>query len=106
MLVIDANVAVAACAKEEGFAELGDELSAPPLMWSEARANLHLELFKQAITAEDAAIMHGRLEACPVSRQDPPELGRRAWELAERSAGDAPTTPNTSRSPKSSAVAS
>lgn len=84
MLVIDANVAVAACAKEEGFAELGDELAAPPLMWSEARANLHLELFKQAITAEDAAIMHERLEACPVKREDPSELGRRAWELAER----------------------
>jgi hypothetical protein len=44
MLVIDANVAVAACAEEKAFAELGDELSAPPLMWSEARANLHLEL--------------------------------------------------------------
>ncbi|MGA9315403.1 MAG: type II toxin-antitoxin system VapC family toxin [Solirubrobacteraceae bacterium] len=84
MLVIDANVAVAACAKEEGFAELGDELAAPPLMWSEARANLHLELFKQAITAEDAAIMHERLETCPVTRQDPPELGRTAWNLAER----------------------
>jgi predicted nucleic acid-binding protein len=84
MLVIDANVAVAACAEREGFAELGDELAAPPLMWSEARANLHLELFKQAISAEDAAIMHERLETCPVMRQDPPELGRRAWELAER----------------------
>jgi predicted nucleic acid-binding protein len=84
MLVIDANVAVAACAEEKGFTELGDELSAPPLMWLEARANLHLELFKQAITAEDAAIMHKRLEECPVQRQDPPELGRRAWELAER----------------------
>lgn len=48
MLVIDANVAVAACAMEDGFAELGNELSAPPLMWSEARANLHLELFKGA----------------------------------------------------------
>jgi predicted nucleic acid-binding protein len=53
-------------------------------MWSEARTNLHLELFKQAITAEDAAIMHKRLEECPVQRQDPPELGRRAWALAER----------------------
>jgi predicted nucleic acid-binding protein len=42
MLVIDANVAVAACAKEDGFTELGDELSAPPLMWSEARANVAL----------------------------------------------------------------
>lgn len=28
--------------------------------------------------------MHERLEACPVKREDPPELGRRAWELAER----------------------
>ncbi|MGA7704978.1 MAG: type II toxin-antitoxin system VapC family toxin [Solirubrobacteraceae bacterium] len=84
MLVIDANVAVAACAEENGFDKLGDELAAPPLMWSEARANLHLELFKQAITAEDAAIMHKRLEECSVQRQDPPELGRRAWELAER----------------------
>ncbi len=33
MLVVDANVAVAA---PEGFAELGDvDLMAPPLMWSE-----------------------------------------------------------------------
>ncbi len=84
MLVIDANVAVAACAQENGFAELGDELSAPPLMWSEARANLHLELFKGEITAEDAAIKHKRLEQCPVQREDPDDLGQRAWDLAER----------------------
>jgi len=84
MLVIDANVAIAACAKENGFTELEDELAAPPLMWSEARANLHLELFKGAIEHEDATIMHERLEACPVQRVDPPYLGKRAWELAER----------------------
>lgn len=53
-------------------------------MWSEARANLHLELFKGAIEHEDAAIMHERLEACPVRRAEPPELGKRAWALAER----------------------
>jgi predicted nucleic acid-binding protein len=84
MLVIDANVAVAACAKQDGFAAIGEELSAPPLMWSEARANLHLELFKGAIEREDAEVMHQRLERCPVQRHDPPDLGRRAWELAER----------------------
>lgn len=84
MLVIDANVAVAACAQENGFADLGEELSAPPLMWSEARANLHLELFKGEIEHEDAEIMHTRLEQCPVRREDPPDLGTRAWELAER----------------------
>lgn len=53
-------------------------------MWSEARANLHLELFKGAIEREDAMIMHQRLEACPVRRVDPSDLGVRAWELAER----------------------
>lgn len=84
MFVIDANVAVAACAKENGFAELGNELAAPPLMWSEARANLHLELFKGAIERGDAAIMYERLEACPAQRMDPPDLGKRAWDLAER----------------------
>jgi predicted nucleic acid-binding protein len=31
----------------------------------------------------NAAIMHGRLEDCPVQRQDPSELGRQAWEVAE-----------------------
>jgi hypothetical protein len=36
MLVLDAKVVVAACAKPEGFADLGEaELVAPPLMWSE-----------------------------------------------------------------------
>jgi hypothetical protein len=36
MLVLDANVAVAACAEPEGFADLGEtELVASPLMWSE-----------------------------------------------------------------------
>lgn len=53
-------------------------------MWSETRANLHLELFKGGIEREDATIMHQRLEACPVRRMDPPDLGERAWELAER----------------------
>jgi hypothetical protein len=72
----------------------------------EALSNLHLELFKQAITAEDAEIMHERLEACPVKREDPPELGRRAWELAERFGWAALTTQNTSRSPRSLIVAS
>lgn len=52
-------------------------------MWSEARANLHLSLINGEITAEDAAIMHERLDNCPVARKDPPGLGRQAWQLAE-----------------------
>jgi hypothetical protein len=37
MLVIDANVAVRACGRANGFTELSDEaLVARPLMWSES----------------------------------------------------------------------
>lgn len=83
MLVIDANVAMAACSGEDGFAALGKELASVPLMWSEARSTLHLRLAKDEISREDAEIIHGRLESCPVKRVDPPELGAEAWRLAE-----------------------
>lgn len=84
MLVIDANVAAAACGGEgDGFEALGDELVSVPLMWSEARASLHLKLHKGEISREDAEIIHARLESCPVERVDPPELGPEAWRIAE-----------------------
>jgi predicted nucleic acid-binding protein len=84
VLVVDANVARAACGGEgDGFAVLGDELVSIPLMWSEARASLHLALLKGEIGRDDGEIIHDRLEICPVARLDPPELGREAWRLAE-----------------------
>jgi predicted nucleic acid-binding protein len=84
VLVIDANVARAACGGEgDGFAVLGDNLVSVPLMWSEARASLHLALSKGEIERSDAEIIHDRLENCPVDRVDPSELGREAWRLAE-----------------------
>ena len=84
MLVIDANVAAAACGGEgDGFKALGDELASVPLMWSEARSSLHLKLHKGEIGREDAEIIHARLESCPVERMDPPNLGSEAWRIAE-----------------------
>jgi predicted nucleic acid-binding protein len=84
MLVIDANVARAACGGEgDGFAVLGNELASVPLMWSEARASLHLALSKGEIGREDGEIIHDRLENCPVDRVDLPSLGKEAWRLAE-----------------------
>lgn len=84
MLVIDANVAAAACGGEgDGFKALGDELASVPLMWSEARASLHLKLHKGEIGREDAEIILARLESCPVERMDPPNLGAEAWRIAE-----------------------
>jgi len=84
VLVIDANVARAACGAEgDGFAVLGDALANVPLMWSEARASLHLQISKSEIGRDDGEIIHDRLEHCPVERVDPPGLGKEAWRLAE-----------------------
>jgi predicted nucleic acid-binding protein len=83
MLVLDANIAIAACARPNGFEYLGGELIGPPLMWSEARTILHLNSSKRAIDRGRALRLHARLEAAPVARIDPPELGREAWRLAD-----------------------
>lgn len=82
MLVIDANVAVAACARQNGFDELSDDLVSPPLLWSEARSTLHLQASKAEISIERAEHLHERLNAAPVKRLDPPNLGSETWQIA------------------------
>jgi predicted nucleic acid-binding protein len=82
VLVIDANVAVAACAKPDGFDDLREELVGPPLMWSEARSTLHLQAEKGEVSAERAERLHERLNAASVKRLDPPNLGAEAWRIA------------------------
>jgi len=83
LLVIDANVAVAACAKPNGFEVLGDELVAPPLPWSEGRSTLHLRATKGVVEAERARLLHKRLATGPIQRIDPPELGAVTWTIAD-----------------------
>ncbi|HEX2161386.1 MAG TPA: type II toxin-antitoxin system VapC family toxin [Thermoleophilaceae bacterium] len=82
MLVIDASAATAACARAEGFEALGDDLVAPPLMWSEVRANLHLQAFKRSISYDRADVLHERLGAASIRCENPSDLGRNAWALA------------------------
>ena len=83
MLVIDASVAVPACAAADGFSELGSEpLAAPPLMWSEARSALHETAWRGEIDAHDADTARLRLEDCPVERLEHRELGEEAWRIA------------------------
>ena len=83
MLVIDASVAVPACAAADGFAVLGSEtLAAPPLMWSEARSALHETAWRGEIDLHDAETARLRLEDCPVERLDRPKLGAEAWRIA------------------------
>lgn len=82
MLVVDASVASAACARPDGFTTLGDDLVAPPLMWSETRANLHLKAFKGEITFERADLLHHRLASASIEYRNPSALGANAWALA------------------------
>jgi len=82
VLVIDANVAVAACARSSGFDELPEDLVGPPLLWSEARSTLHLQATKGEVAAERAEHLHERLNAAPVKRLDPPNLGAETWRIA------------------------
>ena len=83
MLVIDANVAIAACARPSGFHELPDELAGPPLLWSEARSTLHLQATKNEISAERAEHLHERLNTAPIKRLDPADLGEETWRIAD-----------------------
>lgn len=83
-LVVDASVALSAGAAEEPLSGFADrDLVAPPLMWSEARATLHLNVWRERISAEDGKILHERLESLPVERRSPADLGGVAWRIAD-----------------------
>lgn len=84
MLVIDANVAVAACSSSGGFDRFGKrDLVAPGLMWSEALSTLHLLKWRSELTTEEAEDARTSLESCPVERREPRELGDETWRVAD-----------------------
>lgn len=82
MLVVDASAASAACVAQDGFTMLGDDLVAPPLMWSEVRSGFHLGMVKAELGVARAEALHGRLNAAPIRPSSPDGLGQRAWALA------------------------
>lgn len=83
MLVVDASVALEACATEDGFEPLPTELCAPALMWSEAASALHELMWRGQIEPEDATETFARLQRAPVKRRHHAALLRTAWEIAE-----------------------
>ena len=84
MLVLDASVAFSASRVDDGFTVLGhDELVAPGLMWSEARAALHEVMWRGELAAPQALAAHRRLEAAPVAVRSPAGLGAEAWRIAD-----------------------
>lgn len=83
MLVLDASVALPACASRDGFDVFGaEELIAPPLLWSESRSALHEALFRREISAVQALRTLEALDRAPIRARTPRRLSRRAWDLA------------------------
>lgn len=83
MLVVDASVAFRALDSPDGFALLGGELVAPPLLWSEARSVLHEGAWRRELSPERAVELQHRLEDAPVEQRQPAALGVTAWEIAD-----------------------
>jgi predicted nucleic acid-binding protein len=82
VLVIDASIAVYAAAA--GLGPLRDEdLVAPSLMWSEARAALHEAAWRGEIVPEDAEDALQALEELPIRSRSPRRLGAEAWKVAD-----------------------
>lgn len=83
-LVLDANVVVGTLSAVDGFASyVDDDPVAPPLMWSEARSTIREAAWRgdlQRVVADELA---RRLEAAPVARRAPRDLGHAAWRIAD-----------------------
>jgi predicted nucleic acid-binding protein len=83
MLVLDANVALRACAARD-FGPFGaDSLVAPPLLWSEARSALHEALWRREVSRAHAWATFEVLHSGRIDERSHPALGERAWHLAE-----------------------
>ncbi|MGH2711112.1 MAG: type II toxin-antitoxin system VapC family toxin [Actinomycetota bacterium] len=83
MLVVDASVAIPACSSPEGFEFFGgEELVAPPLLWSESRSALHEAMWRREISKDQAERSLAALEKAPIRVRTHRSLGRAAWDLA------------------------
>lgn len=84
MPVIDASVAVKVSLAETGFDRLrSEDLSAPPLLLSEASSALHELAWRQSVTRRLASEAFGRLLSAPIEIRRPERLSRDAWDVAE-----------------------
>jgi predicted nucleic acid-binding protein len=59
-------------------------LIAPPLLWSESASVLHELVWRGFSDPESGRAGLSFVESAPVLRVSPPELLRKAWEIAER----------------------
>ena len=83
MLVVDANVVLAAAQTDAAFEPLaGRRLIAPPLMWSEARSTLHVSVSRGLLARDEARVALGLIEQGPIEKRDDSRLGFEAWRIA------------------------
>ena len=83
MLVLDANVVLAACTQDGGFdAFVGEELVAPPLMWSEFLSSLHQGVWRGERTQDEANADLEALRAAPIRARSSRRLHHEAWQVA------------------------
>ena len=85
MLVLDANVLLAASSSRRGFELLEDEdLVGPPLLWSEARSALHVSLWRGLISRELAEQTLSFIESGKVKERKHRRLGAESWAIADQ----------------------
>jgi predicted nucleic acid-binding protein len=84
VLVLDANVALAAAARGGDFARLGEqELVAPPLLWPDARSALHVARVRGMVSEELALSSLASLESGQVRERRHRRLGAETWRIAD-----------------------
>lgn len=83
MLVIDASVALPASGSPHGFEVFGDDLIAPPLLWSEVRSVLHEAAWRRDISDEQARRSLHAFERAGIRARNPSRLGEVAWRIAD-----------------------
>jgi predicted nucleic acid-binding protein len=84
VLVLDANVVLAACTRDDGFDGFADEeLVAPPLMWSEFLSSLHQGVWRGQRTQDEASADLRAFREAPIRSKSMPRLHVEAWRIAD-----------------------
>ena len=82
-LVLDSNVVLTACSGPGGFVPFdGEELVAPPLMWSEFLCSIREATWRGEVSQELAASALARLEEAPIRARTSRRLRAEALRIA------------------------
>jgi predicted nucleic acid-binding protein len=85
VLVVDASIVVTASLSAAGLAFLaGEDLVAPPLLWSEALSVLHEMRWRREISEREALLALNEIDNAPVRAERPAQLKATAWSVADQ----------------------